>query len=200
MELHPRLLRGKDALPMIARLLAYRNVGAMGHYQEALQASPAGMAPDITAVRQSGAVKYGFGLNFEQGLGDGGATGVFGRVGWNDGETESFVYAEADRSVSFGGQLSGARWGRQNDVLGLALAQSDLSGLHKTYLAAGGQGISLGDGGLNYGPEQIAEIYYAYQLSKAAALSVDYQWVHNPGYNRDRGSVSLLGMRLHLTF
>lgn len=200
LEYHPHLVKGHDAHPLILRLLAYRNVGTMGRYREALQTGAAGILPDITAVRRSGAVKYGFGLNFEQGLGDGGATGVFGRVGWNDGGTESFAYAEADRVVSFGSQLSGANWGRPNDVLGVALAQSDLSGAHKTYLAAGGLGLSLGDGGLNYGPEQIFEVYYAYQLAKAAALSLDYQWIHNPGYNRDRGSVSLLGLRFHLTF
>jgi high affinity Mn2+ porin len=199
LELHPRLLRGRSAAPLIARLLAYRNVGTMGRYQQSLQAQAAGMAPDIVAVRRSGAIKYGFGLNFEQALGDGGGSGIFGRLGWNDGSTESFSYAEADRFVSFGGQLSGAHWGRPNDVLGVALAQSDLSGAHKAYLEAGGPGLSLGDGRLNYGAEQIAEVYYAYQLSKSASLSLDYQFINTPGYNRDRGPVSLLGLRLHLT-
>jgi high affinity Mn2+ porin len=200
LTLHPRLLGGHAAMPMIVRLLAYRNVATMGRYQDALQTQSAGMAPDITTVRRSGAVKYGFGLNFEQALGDGGATGIFGRAGWNDGSTESFSYAEADRFVSFGGQLSGAHWGRPNDVLGVGAAQSDVSGVHKAYLAAGGLGLSLGDGKLNYGPEQILEGYYAYQLSKAATLSLDYQFINNPGYNRDRGPVNLLGLRMHLTF
>ena len=90
-------------------------------------------------------------------------------------------------------------WGRHDDVLGVAIAQSDLSGAHKAYLAAGGLGLSLGDGRLNYGPEQIAEVYYAYQLSRAAALSLDYQFIQNPGYNRNRGPVSLVAARLHLT-
>ena len=199
LELHPHLLRGRAATPLIARLLAYRNVGTMGRYRQSLQAQATGMAPDISAVRRRGAVKYGFGLNVEQALGDGGNTGLFGRLGWSDGSTESFSYAEADRFTSFGGQLSGARWGRPNDVLGMALAQSDLSGSHKAYLAAGGLGLSLGDGRLNYGAEQVAEVYYAYQLSKSASLSLDYQFINTPGYNRDRGPVSLLGLRLHLT-
>lgn len=140
LELHPRLVKGHDAQPLILRLLAYRNVGTMGRYRDALQAGAAGTVPDMTTVRRSGAVKYGFGLNFEQGLGDGGATGIFGRVGWNDGGTESFAYAEADRLVSFGGQLSGANWGRPNDVLGVALAQSDLSRTHKTIWRQAGWG------------------------------------------------------------
>ncbi|MCW3099639.1 MAG: porin [Chthonomonadaceae bacterium] len=200
LTLQPHLLSGHAATPMIVRLLAYRNVATMGRYRDALEAQSAGMAPDITTVRRSGAVKYGFGLNFEQALGDGGATGIFGRAGWNDGSTESFSYAEADRFVSFGGQLSGAHWGRPHDVLGVGAAQSDLSGVHKAYLAAGGLGLSLGDGRLNYGPEQILEGYYAYQLSKAVTLSLDYQFINNPGYNRDRGPVNLVAMRMHLTF
>jgi len=171
LELHPRLFGGSAALPLIVRLLAYRNVGTMGRYDDALKAQPPGMAPDITMVRQRGAVKYGFGLNLEQALGDGGATGVFGRLGWNDGSTESFCYAEADRFVSLGGQVSGARWGRQDDVLSVAIAESGLSGAHQAYLAAGGLGLSLGDGRLNDGPEQIMEGYYAYQLLKALSLT-----------------------------
>ncbi len=186
LEMHPRLLGGRGAQPLIVRLLAYRNEGTMGRYDEALQARQ-GTPPDVTPVSRQGAVKYGFGINFEQGLGDMGATGVFGRLGWNDGHTQSFSYAEADRFASVGGQLSGARWSRDGDVLGMALAQSDLAGAHKAYLAAGGLGLTLGDGNLTYGSERIAEVYYAYQTSKNTSLSPDYEFIENPGYNRDRG-------------
>src|SRR5213079_2104924 len=99
--------------PAIVRLLGYRNAARMGRYRVALaHARSSGSPPDVTAVRQDGAVKYGFGLNFEQPLADDGATGLFGRWGWNDGATESFCYAEVDRSFTLGGQLSGARWRR----------------------------------------------------------------------------------------
>lgn len=200
LEIHSRLFGGVNPLPLIVRLLAYRNEATMGGYQEALRARVVGAAPDVSAVRRAGAVKYGFGLNFEQGLGDGGDSGLFGRLGWNDGRTESFNYAEADRFLSLGGQWSGVHWKRAKDVLGAALAQSELSRTHKAYLEAGGLGLSLGDGRLNYGPEQIAEIYYSHQLSKNVSLSPDYQLINHPGYNRDRGPVSLLTLRLHLAF
>lgn len=199
-EFHPRLLRGKNASPMIVRMLAFRNVAGMGNYRDAIAARQGGLVPDITAVRHSGAVKYGFGLNFEQGLADGGATGLFGRWGWNDGATENFSYAEADRSLSFGGQLSGAHWGRKNDLVGLAWEQSDLSGAHRYYLAAGGLGLALGDGTLRYGPERSVETYYSYQLSKPLSISLDYQYIDNPGYNHDRGPASVVSARVHLTF
>jgi high affinity Mn2+ porin len=199
-ELHPRLL-GAHHAPLVARLLAYRNLAHMGKYRAALAlARQTGTTPDITAVEKRCAVKYGFGLNFEQPLGDEGATGVFGRVGWNDGATETYAYTECDRTLCLGGQLSGARWHRPRDRVALALVGNGLSAAHRDYLAAGGVGFILGDGRLRYGPEQILETYYAYQLSRPLALSLDYQFVNHPGYNRDRGPVSVLSLRLHLEY
>ena len=199
-QFHSSVIGGSHVAPMVLRLLAYRNAAAMGRYRDTLQGRPAGAVTDVSLVRRRGATKYGFGLNFEQGLGDSGATGVFGRLGWNDGLTESFCYAEADRFLSFGGQLSGVHWKRGSDVLGAALAQSELSSIHQAYLEAGGQGLSLGDGRLDYGPEQVAEVYYACSLSRNTTLSPDYQFINHPGCNRDRGAVSLLTLRLHHTF
>jgi high affinity Mn2+ porin len=199
-ELHPGLL-GTHRAPAVVRLLAYRNLAHMGNYRAALAlARRTGTTPDITAVEKRGAVKYGFGLNIEQPLGDEGTTGVFGRVGWNDGATETYAYTECDRTLCLGGQLSGARWHRPRDRAALALVGNGLSAPHRDYLAAGGVGFILGDGRLRYGPEQILETYYAYQLSRPLALSLDYQFVNHPGYNRDRGPVSVLSLRLHLEY
>src|ERR1700731_459383 len=41
------------------------------------------------------------------------------------------------------------------------------------------------------GPEQILEAYYSYALSAATKLSLDYQFIVNPGYNTDRGPVNV---------
>ncbi len=199
LETHPTLLRRKG--PMIVRLLAYRNIATMGSYRETLAlAQKNGTTPDIFATRRQNRTKYGFGLNFEQPLGDDGLTGVFGRYGWDDGATESFAYTEVDRTLTLGGQLSGKRWHRPDDRLALALVQNDIVGAHRDYLAAGGLGFLLGDGKLNYGSEQILETYYSYQVAKPLALALDYQFINNPGYNRDRGPVSVLSVRAHLEF
>ncbi len=48
------------------------------------------------------------------------------------------------------------------------MAQSDLSAAHEDYLAAGGVGLSLGDGRLHYGSEQVAEVYYSLGLTQLA--------------------------------
>jgi len=199
LELHPEFSASQHT-PLIVRLLAYRNVGTMGRYADALRGASSGVPPDVTAVRRRGAEKYGFGLNFEQALADGGASGVFGRLGWNDGHTETFSTAEVDRVVSLGGQISGSHWHRAGDVLGIAVAQNDLSGQHKAYLAAGGLGLSLGDGALSYGSERVVEAYYAYQLSPKASLSPGYQFIQNPGFNHARGPTSVASLRLHVTF
>ena len=58
----------------------------------------------------------------------------------------------------------------------------------------------MGDGILpNPGSEQILEAYYGFPIDKLRA-TLDYQFVNNPGYNEDRGPVSILGARLHAQF
>jgi len=68
------------------------------------------------------------------------------------------------------------------------------------YLALGGLGFFLGDGRLNYGPESTYEVFYRFNVWKRIWLSADYQFQLNPGYNRDRGPVNYIGLRLHTDF
>ena len=56
----------------------------------------------------------------------------------------------------------------------------------------------IGDGKLPHpGPEQIIETYYSAALSNFLHISLDYQWINHPAYNRDRGPVSVVAVRLH---
>jgi hypothetical protein len=199
LDFYPRLFA--HPLPQaVIRLLAFRNFAHMGRYQDALMQATQGMPPDITTVERNGAVKFGYGLSLDQPIGDEGKTGAFLRYGWNNGATETFAFDEADRTLSFGGQLSGRHWRRPDDRIGLGLVQNDLSAAHRAYLAAGGQGLQLGDGSLRYRSEQWLETYYLYQLSKPVSLSLHFQWINNPGYNADRGPVSIVSLRLHAEF
>ena len=60
---------------------------------------------------------------------------------------------------------------------------------------------AFGDGDLNYGHEAITEAYYSARLTRTFWLSLDYQLVLNPGYNKDRhGPVHVFGFRGHLGF
>ena len=142
--------------------------------------------------------KFGYAVNAELPLADQGDTGLFARAGWNDGHTESFAFAEVDRTLSGGIQLSGAHWGRPTDHLGIAFAINGLSAAHRDYLALGGKGFTLGDGALSYGHERIIEAYYSYAVFNHFTLSPDIQLVRHPGYNRDRGPARFIGLRAHL--
>lgn len=192
----------------IVRVLGYLNTARMGIYQEALAIAAANHTqPAIAADDRQGRHKYGYGLNVEQPLADNGETGVFLRAGWDDGKTESFAFTEVDREVSFGGQLSGSHWHRQEDHLGVAVVSEGLSSWHRDYLAAGGCGFVLCDGQLNYGHEQILETYYRLTFTwpqqpgpLSWQLSPDFQYIRNPGYNTDRGPVRFWAARFHVEY
>jgi carbohydrate-selective porin OprB len=73
-----------------------------------------------------------------------------------------------------------------------------ISRVHQLYLALGGQGFLLGDGRLNYAREDITEGYYTAQIRHGVYAGPDIQWIAHPGYNQDRGPVTVLSLRLHL--
>jgi high affinity Mn2+ porin len=181
--------------PGAVRLGAYMNLANMGNYREALAISP--VNPDVTATRQA-RIKYGFLFNWEQQITK--EFGIFARAGWNDGRTETWAYTEADVSGSIGLALKGKHWSRPSDEVGAAYVISGLSAPHRDYLAAGGLGFELGDGKLNYGLENVLEMYYNWELKKGINVTLDYQLVNNPGYNKDRGPVSVLAIRMHFEF
>jgi high affinity Mn2+ porin len=184
-----------DAHPGKLTFLAYANHAHMGNYRESLNLSP--VNPSIIET-ETYCLKYGFGLDFEQELKK--DLGCFARAGWNDGSTESWAFTEIDRTVSAGISLKGSTWKRPDDTVGIAVVINGLSPDHRDYLEAGGYGFILGDGRLNYATEEIAETYYAWKLYRNITVTGDFQFVENPGYNQDRGPVSILGMRLHYEF
>ena len=182
--------------PGVVRLLSYLNCADMGIYQKATE-NPGPQGPDVTATRGYH-VKYGFGLNAEQALTD--DLGVFARLGWNDGHTETWAYTEVDQTASLGLSLKGNRWKRPDDVVGLAGVVSGLSSDHREYLEAGGVGFIIGDGKLSYSPEEALEIYYNCKVADHVFVTPDFQFVNNPAYNSDRGPVAIWGLRVHVEF
>ena len=183
----------------ILRLLVFRNIARMGIYRDAIAAAQAaGTVPDIRADDANGRRKHGYAANAEFPLADDGNTGLFARLGWNDGRTESFAFTEADRTQSVGLQLSGAHWSRPDDHFAIALVQNGLSHDHRDYLALGGIGFVLGDGALTYAKESILEAYYLLHVVAHVDVSPDFQFARAPGYNHDRGPARFLGLRVHL--
>jgi len=178
--------------PGAVRLLAFLNRAHMGSYQAALD-SPTRPA-DIEATRAY-RYKHGFGLNLEQELAKN--IGAFARLGWSDGQNEAWVFSDVDRTATLGLSVKGEFWRRPQDTIGVAGILNGLSGVHHEFLAAGGTGILAGDGNLSYGLEKIVEVYYDFQIWKNLHAALDYQFIADPAFNRDRGPVSVLGARLH---
>ena len=182
------------------RLLFFANRAHMGDYREAVNAFLAGTdpKPTITLHEHNGALKYGFGYNAEQELTEN--LRVFARVGWNEGQHESYVYTEVDQTVEAGADYAGARWHRPADKIGLAVVSNAIKRDHQEYLRLGGLGFLLGDGNLNYGRENIVESYYNWHAWRGLFYAVDVQHINNPGYNRDRGPVWVGSVRAHVDF
>jgi high affinity Mn2+ porin len=183
------------------RLIAFFNEGFSGSYRDALNlvAINPGLDPtDAIVQTRRGRPKYGYAVNLEQAITD--DLGVFGRWSWNNGKSEIMAFTDIDASLSGGAVLKGTSWGRPDDKVALGGAVNGLSRDHRDYIAAGGLGILIGDGRLNYRYEQILETYYAIALTKGATLTFDYQLLVNPAYNADRGPISIFAGRLHTEF
>jgi high affinity Mn2+ porin len=180
------------------KLLGFVNHGRMGSYQDALQlANQNASTPDTSLVRH-GSSRAGGSLNLEQELAN--DLGAFARISVNDGSKEAYEFTEINKSLSAGISIKGNRWKRSDDTIGMAFAINGLSSAARNYFAAGGMGILIGDGQLNYAPEKIMEIYYALAVDRHVSFAVDFQHVNNPAYNHDRGPVSIYGVRLHGEF
>jgi high affinity Mn2+ porin len=179
-------------------LFGWLSHGNMGSYSDAL-AEPLATAgyPDITLTRRQ-RTNYGFVVSAEQAMTA--DLGLFSRVSWSPGRTEIMGWTDCDESLSVGAALKGRTWRRPGDTLGVAWVAEGLSAISRQYFAAGGMGILIGDGKLNYRPEMVVEAYYAFSPLRWAALTFDYQLIADPGYNADRGPVSIFSGRLHAAF
>lgn len=190
---------GRGAHRGAVRLLGFLLHTDSGTYSEAIQlAERTDTTPDVTLTRHPGNLKYGAGLSAEQAIG--GDAGLFARLGWNDGRTESFAFTAIDRIATGGFSLAGRRWKRPFDTLGSAISVGGLSAVHAQYLALGGLDFIIGDGRLRYGPESVWESYYSTRFKPGFFASFDLQHVDNPGYNQDRGPVWIESVRLHLEY
>ena len=197
LELHRTVVLHQEGT---LRLLAFANHANMGIYSRAIDDFEAGLTPtpDITAHPLQTTTKYGFGINFEQPLNR--WLGAFGRIGWNEGQHESYAYTEVDQTFLFGVAGRGGPWRRKSDRIGFAFVSNGISRIHQEYLNFGGLGFLLGDGRLGYGRENTEEGYYTLHLWRGIYPSLDLQHVNDPGYNRDRGPVFVASLRLHLEF
>ena len=182
------------------RVLAFTNYANMGIYRDAIAQFQNGLVlrPDITNHPWHITRKYGFGINLEQNLTH--SLNAFGRFGWGNGKTESFAYTEVDQTFAGGLGANGVLWHRRFDRSGVVLVTNAICKDHQIYLAEGGLGFLLGDGALRYGREKIVELFYTAHVWRGIYIAPGVQHISNPGYNRDRGPVTVPTFRLHTEF
>ncbi len=183
------------------RFGAFANRGNTANYRDALSIGAADPSLDINTITTStrrNQLKYGFYANMEQAIT--GDIGIFARASWNDGQNEILSFTDIDQSLSGGVSIKGLRWGRPDDTIGIGGAINGLSAAHRDFLAAGGSGLLIGDGQLNYRAEKIVEAYYAWKIEASSTLTFDYQFIASPAYNADRGPVSVFSARAHAEF
>jgi high affinity Mn2+ porin len=177
-------------------LTVFESRGRMALLREAIAYGGAvGLAPEPAAVRQY-RKRDGASVNLEQQLTR--DVGLFARVGDAGGNVETYEFTDIDRTLATGVSVGGGPWRRPADTVGVAGIVNELSGDRRRYLAAGGLGILIGDGRLPHaGHEDILETYYELAATHVLRLTLDYQWIGNPAYNRDRGPVSIFALRIH---
>lgn len=136
---------------------------------------------------------YGFGLSFDQGLSDN--LGVFVRYAWQEpdrrlnGLDDDF---SLEHAWSAGLQLSGAIWGRSEDVLALAYGQAIPSDDYKN------AGTNL-----NAKTEDHLELYYNFKVNDHLFLSPDIQVIWDPyGADATNGDDTIVvgGLRTQVDF
>jgi len=181
------------------RVTGFRNRGNFARFDEALAlARSSGQPLDLAPARRT-QDRYGIALNAEQDVTA--DFGLFLRAGLSDGAIETYDFTDIDRTLAVGGALKGSAWGRPKDTFAITAVANGISAAHRAYLAAGGLGVLVGDGALPHpGTEQVVEAYYAFRPLDQVALTLDYQHIANPGYNRDRGPANIVAARIHAGF
>jgi high affinity Mn2+ porin len=193
---HRHEIAGRSGRVLIT---VFQSRGRMGLLEDAIaRAMNTGLPVDIARVRRYRS-RDGVSLSVEQQLSP--ELGAFIRAGRASGNVEAYEFTDVDRTLAVGLSLQGSRWRRPEDTVAIAAVNNGISAVREAFLNAGGLGILIGDGRLPHpGPEQIIESYYSAAVLKFAHLTLDYQWIGHPAYNRDRGPVSVIAVRLHAQF
>jgi len=119
---------------------------------------------------------WGVGVSLDQQLTD--DVTAFLRAGCQDDN----VY-EVESAWSAGAQVGGAKWNRENDVVGIAVAQAFVN-----------DDLDPDD------TETLVEIYYNYAVNDQLSISPDLQIIDSPGGDSDNDTLFVLGARAQMDF
>ena len=180
-------------LPSKFKVLGFAMYGHMATYNEAIADG------ENLSMARHDHVKTGGSINLENPLSE--TVGLFLRAGYTQGQYEAYDFTDINRTVSGGASFAGKAWGRADDTVGFAVVTNGISRQAKTFFAAGGLGVLVGDGLLLHSAsEHIFEAYYSLGVIQGVHVTLDYQLAVNPAYNVDRGPVNVFGIRNHLQF
>lgn len=98
--------------------------------------------------------------------------------------------AAFDRALTVGGELTGNAWGRGADGVGLAWAWLRASDEFRAEAP-----LSPDFGYDARGAEQVAELYYRWQVNPQLSLTPDLQYIRRAAANPDAESVTVFGLR-----
>ncbi|MBY6243299.1 carbohydrate porin [Methylosinus sp. Sm6] len=189
------------AQPGVIKFLAYGDNGNFAKVDDVVNYAllTGALPPDVNLpwLRRRH-LKLGGGINVQQQISK--EIGFFLRASMADGRFETVDFTDIDRSLATGLTLQGALWGRDKDEIGLAGVFSGLAGPRIRYFGLGGLSVYIGDGGISYAGEKVFETYYKYNMRDGIELTLDYQFIGNPGHNVARGPVNVFGLRLHAQF
>ena len=181
------------------RFTLFRNRGNFSRLDDAVALALTTGNPVDPGLTRRRMTRLGGHINVEQAITD--SLGIFARAGVSDGSIETYDFTDIDRTAAVGGSLRGVGWKRRDDTIGIAFVVNGISKAHQRYLNAGGLGVLVGDGRLPHPSDEfIAESYYDLRVSHGIDLSLDYQLIANPAYNRDRGPANVLALRFHGAF
>lgn len=152
---------------------------------------------DWRDASRTGKSAYGYALSFDQEL-TGNVT-AFARYGWQDPNvynpeltaTGSLAYS-LEQSWSTGLQCLGAPWGREKDIVGLAVGQAIPSGEYKK-----------ADPSRRAKNEGHLEAYYLIHVNDHLSISPDFQYIWNPfgkDIADDTSNVAVYGVRTQIDF
>ncbi len=107
------------------------------------------------------------------------------------GQQSDDVY-EIRRAWSFGLQIAGGLWDREDDMLGIAFGAAETSGAYREVIRDDGLGTTPA--------ESRFEAYYRYRINEHLAISPDVQWVDGLSGASNADAMAVLGVRAQLDF
>lgn len=179
------------------RALAYTNrtwSGKYGTYHPDTLGVPFDFPDSLKSFHRKTGIAFDCDLEFSEFM------GVFLRYSINDGKSESMGYTQADRALNIGFSRFIDFANRPDDLFGIAFSINDVSKGHREFITEGGNGFMLGGGEITYGSETAFETFYRYTVFHNAELTLNYQFVINPGYNKDNKALHAVTCRLNFQF